>query len=98
MDELMEYVRTAPFARMPDVCVRGVMGIATNTDDGTAIRRDFMELKRCFELLQPYFGPRFDTLSMGMSHDYPLAVECGSTMVRVGSLIFGRRGLKKPVL
>ena len=60
--------------------------------------RDFMELKRCFELLQPYFGPRFDTLSMGMSHDYPLAVECGSTMVRVGSLIFGRRGLKKPVL
>ena len=45
-----------------------------------------------------YFGPRFDTLSMGMSHDYPLAVECGSTMVRVGSLIFGRRGLKKPVL
>ena len=68
------------------------------TDDGTAIRRDFMELKRCFELLQPYFGPRFDTLSMGMSHDYPLAVECGSTMVRVGSLIFGRRGLKKPVL
>ena len=98
MAELMEYVRTAPFARMPDVCVRGVMGIATNTDDGTAIRRDFMELKRCFELLQPYFGPRFDTLSMGMSHDYPLAVECGSTMVRVGSLIFGRRGLKKPVL
>ena len=98
MVELMEYVRTAPFARMPDVCVRGVMGIATNTDDGTAIRRDFMELKRCFELLQPYFGPRFDTLSMGMSHDYPLAVECGSTMVRVGSLIFGRRGLKKPVL
>ena len=44
MAELMEYVRTAPFARMPDVCVRGVMGIATNTDDGTAIRRDFMEL------------------------------------------------------
>ena len=98
MAGLMEYVRTAPFARMPNVCVRGVMGIATNTDDGGAIRRDFMELKRCFELLQPYFGPRFNTLSMGMSHDYPLAVECGSTMVRVGSLIFGRRGLKKPVL
>ena len=56
------------------------------------------EKRELFELLQPYFGPRFDTLSMGMSHDYPLAVECGSTMVRVGSLIFGRRGLKKPVL
>ena len=59
MAELMEYVRTAPFARMPDVCVRGVMGIATNTDDGTAIRRDFMELKRCFELLQPYGVQQF---------------------------------------
>ena len=96
--ELKNYVGTAPFARMPNICVRGVMGIATNTDDGAVIRRDFDELRRCFELLQPYFGPRFNTLSMGMSHDYPLAVECGSTMVRVGSLIFGRRGLKKPVL
>lgn len=89
--ELMDYVRTTPFARMPDLCVRGVMGIATNTDDEAVIRRDFGELRRCFELLRPYFGARFDTLSMGMSHDYPLAVECGATMVRVGSLIFGER-------
>ena len=58
--ELMRYVGTAPFARMPDVCVRGVMGIATNTDDGEVIRRDFTELKRCFDLLQPYFGARFN--------------------------------------
>ena len=93
--ELMEYFRTAPFAQMPNVCVRGVMGIATNTDDGETIRRDFNELRRCFDLLQPYFGARFDTLSMGMSHDYPLAVECGSTMVRVGSLIFGIRDYTK---
>ena len=54
--ELMRYVGTAPFARMPDVCVRGVMGIATNTDDGEVIRRDFTELKRCFDLLQPLRG------------------------------------------
>ena len=93
--ELMRYVGTAPFARMPDVCVRGVMGIATNTDDGEVIRRDFRELKRCFDLLQPNFGARFNTLSMGMSHDYPIAVECGSTMVRVGSLIFGERDYSK---
>lgn len=93
--ELKNYIGTAPFARMPDVCVRGVMGIATNTDDGEVIRRDFEELKRCFDILQPYFGPRFNTLSMGMSHDYPLAVECGSTMVRVGSLIFGARDYTK---
>ena len=95
IDELKNYIGSAPFARMPDVCVRGVMGIATNTDDGGVIRRDFNELKRCFDLLQPYFGPRFNTLSMGMSHDYPLAVECGSTMVRVGSLIFGERDYTK---
>lgn len=93
--ELMQYIRTAPFAQMPDICVRGVMGIATNTDDGEVIRRDFTELKRCFDLLQPYFGARFNVLSMGMSHDYPIAVECGANMVRVGSLIFGERDYTK---
>lgn len=91
IQELKNYVGTAPFARMPNVCVRGVMGIATNTDDGEAVRRDFQELKRCFDLLQPYFGPRFNTLSMGMSHDYGYALECGTTMVRIGSLLFGER-------
>ncbi|MCM1150456.1 MAG: YggS family pyridoxal phosphate-dependent enzyme [Alistipes sp.] len=90
-DELMRYLDSAPFASMPALRVRGVMGIATNTDDETVVRRDFGELKRCFDLLQPYFGAHFDTLSMGMSHDYPLAVACGATMVRVGSSIFGER-------
>ncbi len=91
LGELKRYVDSAAFASMPNVRVRGIMGIATHTDDRSVIRRDFSELKRCFELLQPYFGARFDTLSMGMSHDYLLAVECGSTMVRVGSSIFGER-------
>lgn len=89
--ELMRYVASAPFATMPNLRVRGVMGIASNTDDERLIRRDFDELKRCFDLLQPYFRGRFDTLSMGMSHDFELAVERGSTMVRVGSSIFGGR-------
>ncbi|MDE6622997.1 MAG: YggS family pyridoxal phosphate-dependent enzyme, partial [Alistipes sp.] len=89
--ELLQYVRTEAFARMPEIRVRGVMGIATHTDDEQVVRRDFEELRRCFELLRPYFGARFDTLSMGMSHDYPLAVACGATAVRVGSLIFGER-------
>lgn len=89
--ELKRYLDSAPFASMPNVRVRGIMGIATNTDDESLIRRDFGELKRCFDLLRPYFGAHFDTLSMGMSHDFPLAVECGSTMVRVGSSIFGQR-------
>lgn len=89
--ELKRYVETAAFSSMPNVRVRGVMGIATNTNDERVVRRDFGELKRCFELLRPYFGGRFDTLSMGMSHDYPIAVECGANMVRVGSSIFGER-------
>lgn len=95
MEELREYVATSPFAAMPNVEVRGVMGIATNTDDETVVRRDFEELRRSFEWLRPHFGARFDTLSMGMSGDYPLAVECGSTMVRVGSSIFGQRDYSK---
>lgn len=92
---LMEYIRTAPFASMANLCVRGVMGVATNTDDWQVVRRDFNELKRCFDVLQPYFGARFNILSMGMSHDYGVAVECGATMVRVGSLIFGERDYAK---
>ena len=88
---LMDYLRSAPFALMPNVCVRGVMGIATHTDDAGIVARDFAELRRCFELLRPHFGARFDTLSMGMSHDYRLALAQGATMVRIGSLIFGER-------
>lgn len=91
MDELKNYVGTMAFARMPHLAVRGVMGIATNSDDLADAERDFRVLKRYFDQLQPYFGPRFNVISMGMSHDYPAAVACGSTMVRVGSLIFGER-------
>ena len=95
LDELRAYLAADPFAGMPNLRVRGVMGIATNTDDETVVRRDFDALRRCFEELRPKFGPAFDTLSMGMSHDYPLAVACGSTLVRVGSLIFGERDYSK---
>ena len=90
-DELEAWIATSPFAALSDVRVRGVMGIASNTADEAVVRRDFEELRRCFERLKPHFGPAFDTLSMGMSHDYPLAVACGATMVRVGTLIFGER-------
>ena len=75
--------------------------MATTTDDESQITNEFQSLHRFFtELKATYFKDcdTFKEISMGMSHDYPLAVECGATMVRVGSLIFGRRGLKKPVL
>ena len=95
LDELRDYLSSNPFAALPNLRVRGVMGIATNTDDETVVRHDFEALRRCFELLRPQFGEAFDTLSMGMSHDYLLAVDCGSTMVRVGSSIFGERDYSK---
>ena len=95
LDELREYLSAHPFDRLPNLRVRGVMGIATNTDDETVVRRDFETLRRSFEALRSLFGEAFDTLSMGMSHDYRLAVACGSTMVRVGSSIFGERDYSK---
>lgn len=90
-EALRAYVASGAFRSFPHVRVRGVMGIASNTEDEATIRRDFGALKAAFEELKPAFGEAFDTLSMGMSDDYPIAIECGSTSVRVGSLIFGAR-------
>lgn len=90
-EELQSWLATEAYKELRAVRVRGVMGIATNTDDEEVIRADFEALRGWFERLKPLFGEPFDTLSMGMSDDYPLAVECGSTMVRVGSRIFGQR-------
>lgn len=93
--ELKAYLDTDPLAAMPNVRVRGVMGIATNTEEEAVVRGDFERLRGCFGELRPRFGEAFDTLSMGMSHDYGLAVGCGATTVRVGSLIFGARDYSK---
>ena len=93
--ELLEYSRSGAFGRMPNLRVRGVMGVATNTEDEQVIRRDFAALQRYKSELSPYFGPEFDTLSIGMSHDYRIALEYGATLVRIGSLIFGARDYSK---
>lgn len=89
--ELERYVASGAWRALTHVRFRGVMGIASNTEDETVVRRDFERLARYREQLAPLFGPQFDTLSMGMSHDWPLAVACGATMVRVGSSLFGER-------
>ena len=90
-DELRDYLASGAFTAMPHIRIRGIMGIATNTDDEAVIRRDFERLAAYKKEFAAFFDDKFDTLSMGMSDDYPLAVECGSTMVRVGSFIFGER-------
>lgn len=89
--ELLDFVRSGAVARFENIRLRGVMCIATNTEDETVIRADFERLVAHHAELAPMFGEQFDIISMGMSDDYPLAVECGSTMVRVGSKIFGER-------
>ena len=89
--ELLAFVREGGFAAMPHVRLRGVMGMATFTDDEAVVRADFKRLSECFSQLKEFFGEEFDTLSMGMSDDYPIALEYGSTEVRIGSTIFGAR-------
>ena len=89
--ELVEYLQSGAMAELRNIRVRGIMGMATNTDDEEVVRHDFERLAECKRELASHFGEEFDTLSMGMSDDYELAIECGSTMVRIGSSIFGNR-------
>jgi pyridoxal phosphate enzyme (YggS family) len=91
-DGLAEFLG-AGFA-VPNVRLRGLMGIASLTDDTEQIRREMLGLRVLFERLQRGMGHGFDTLSMGMSGDWRIALECGSNMIRVGSTIFGERDYK----
>jgi PLP dependent protein len=82
------------FNVLKNVELCGVMGMATFTDDKTQVQREFQTLKRIFDRLKSqYFSEKgvFKDISMGMSDDYKLAIAEGSTMVRIGSLIFGKR-------
>lgn len=91
IDELRTYIASGALNSMPHIRVRGLMTIATNTDDESIIRRDFQTIKSLYDELKPTFGEAFDTLSIGMTDDYPIALEYGSTMVRIGTAIFGTR-------
>ena len=94
VEEAREMLRSETFSTLKNVIIAGVMGMATFTDDKAQVRKEFSRLKTIFELLKAeYFsdGSQFREISMGMSDDYPIAVEEGSTMIRVGSKIFGSR-------
>ena len=93
-DELLEFVTPGLLASLKAVEIRGVMGMASNVDDDTRIRSDFREIRSTFDRLKTtvFAGhPEFSTVSMGMSHDWPIAVDEGSNMIRVGTFIFGER-------
>lgn len=88
IDEL-EPLATA-FSAFPNITLRGLMCIPAPTTDIEEQRQQFRQLKQCFEQLNRQ-GFKLDTLSMGMSNDYTIAIEEGATIVRVGSKIFGER-------
>jgi pyridoxal phosphate enzyme (YggS family) len=88
--ELIEAITQS--AQLPGVNVRGVMGMASFSDDTRQVSNEFARLKALFDQVSPDMkAGSFNILSMGMSNDYRLAIEQGSTMVRIGSLLFGAR-------
>ncbi|SHL95041.1 YggS family pyridoxal phosphate-dependent enzyme [Mucilaginibacter sp. OK098] len=96
-DEVIELLRSEEFTALKHIKIRGLMGIATNTDVEKQIKDEYYELKTFFDGIKQSFFRKddaFDTLSMGMSSDYKIAIEQGSNMVRLGSTIFGKRIIK----
>ena len=92
-EELLAMIESEEFSKMENIQVSGLMGMATFTENQEQIRREFRALRQLFEDLKSHEDSNItmETLSMGMSGDYLLAIEEGSTMVRVGSAIFGAR-------
>lgn len=90
-NELVDFLQCGGMKTLKNIRVRGVMGMATFTDDEEVVRGDFERLAHYKREIAHHFDKEFDTISMGMSDDYELAIEYGSTMVRIGSSIFGNR-------
>ncbi len=93
--ELLEIIHSEEFKSLENIKITGLMGMASFTDNPDIVKNEFIHLKHIFEYVKPYQLPNchFEILSMGMSGDYQLAIACGSTMVRIGSSIFGERNL-----
>ena len=92
--ECEEMLCSEEYANLRNVRIDGVMGMASNTDDTQRVRADFAQLARLFAYFKLHYfadATHFKHLSMGMTHDYPIAIEEGATLVRVGSGIFGER-------
>ena len=97
-NELKELLSSSEFKEMKNIRIIGLMGMATFTQNQNQIKKEFLHLKSIFDSIQQKDAlqsastmDNFSAISMGMSGDYQLAIECGSTMVRIGSSIFGGR-------
>ena len=91
--ELTEILSSEEFKNLKNIRIIGLMGMATFTENHNQIKKEFQNLKTIFDKVskQKTDNCQLNTISMGMSGDYQLAIECGSTMVRIGSSIFGNR-------
>lgn len=94
-DELVQLLESDDFAQLQNIRVVGLMGMATYTDDEKQVAKEFADLKNIFEEIKNRYFNDVDTfkeLSMGMSQDYKIGITQGSTMIRIGTAIFGSRG------
>jgi pyridoxal phosphate enzyme (YggS family) len=89
-EEAGEILNSEVYKKMENAEVVGLMGMATFTEDESQVKSEFLKLKAIFDDFKEQY-PSIQELSMGMSGDYKIAVDCGSTMVRIGSSIFGER-------
>jgi pyridoxal phosphate enzyme (YggS family) len=93
-DEAISILHSQEFVALEHINIVGLMGMATNTDDQSIVKKEFTHLEKFYQELKKdntIAHCNFSILSMGMSNDYALAIECGSNMVRIGSSIFGNR-------
>lgn len=93
-EELEAYFREKKFRSLTNTHLCGVMGMASNTDDMARVRADFQAIATIWRNIRDICGEElqgFDSISMGMSHDWPIAVEEGATAIRIGTMIFGQR-------
>ena len=88
--QFKEIIYSDEYKEMKNVKIKGLMAMASNTNEKSIIRSEFVHAKKIFDEINNR-DKSFEILSMGMSNDYKIAIECGSNMIRLGSLIFGER-------
>jgi pyridoxal phosphate enzyme (YggS family) len=94
-DSIDEFIQSGRLAQYPNIQIKGLMGMASFSEDTNLLTKEFTTLKQIFDQAAIQLGNQFTILSLGMSGDYPLAISLGSNMVRIGSLLFGARNYSK---
>ena len=90
-DSISELLQSGRLANYSNIRIKGLMGMASFSEDTSLLTKEFSTLKQIYDLSAIQLGSDFNTLSMGMSSDYALAISLGSNMVRIGSILFGAR-------